>query len=735
MSQRVRPYTNGLSLTVGAVRASAPAASRPLVPDELDALLDKVDEPELRAEIRRHIDKLRQRRSFGLVFESHLPERVRLADHPIRRGVRVVRRSDLGGVPLHVARVTKGIATVLSADGVTSSAPVEELVVVAEFGEPIFPGLERLGSIDRGGGKPAHVVINAENHHALEMLQYTHAGRVDAIYIDPPYNTGAKDWKYDNDYVDGDDAYRHSKWLAFMQRRLRLAKALLNPEKSVLIVTIDEKEYLRLGMLLEQEFNPSRSTDAAGTVMTMVTSSISAAGVTRKRRFARSAEYIYIVQIGESAVRPLALSTDWNPVHTKNKSKIRWNLLLRSGTNTSRSVSQIRFYPVFVADTDAGPVVHSVGEPFLGNDVGNVEPPDGTSAVWPIRADGTDGVWQVARETLLGLLEDGFVRLGEWRGSRTTVYYLKSGEAAKVRDGRMTVVGHRADGSIVTDESDYQTAFVPTDVWRIASHDAGNSGSRLLTTLIPGRRFPFPKSLYAVEDTLRFFVGENPNAVVLDFFVGSGTTVHAVARLNHQDGGCRQAIVVTNNEVSADESAALSQSGHFPGDPEWELQGVFEHITRPRITAAMTGLTPDGQPLTGDYKFVDEFPMADGFEENVEFLKLTYQDAMAVELNEAFTAVAPLLWLKAGGRGPMIEARVEPSGQLLAHASTEGYGVLFDPDAWRPFVDSLAPAVTTVFVVTDSLATFAGVAGQLPTGVEAVRLYESYLQTFSIGHN
>ena len=223
--------------------------------DELDVLLEKVDDPALRADLRAEIDRVRAKRSFGLVFESHLPERVRLPDHPVRRGVRVV-HWDADGEPRLVRRVRNRSAVLVASDGSTEEADVSELVAVAEFGEPIYPGLERLGSIDRGGDKPAHIVINAENHHALEALQFTHAGKVDCIYIDPPYNTGARDWKYDNNYVDAEDGYRHSKWLAFMERRLKLAKQLLNPDDSVLIVTIDEKEYLRLGLLLEQIFRP-----------------------------------------------------------------------------------------------------------------------------------------------------------------------------------------------------------------------------------------------------------------------------------------------------------------------------------------------------------------------------------------------------------------------------------------------------------------------------------------------
>ena len=111
-------------------------------------------------------------------------------------------------------------------------------------------------------------MINAENFHALQVLLYTHEGKVDAIYINPPYNTGARDWRYNNDYVDGDDAYRHSKWLAMMDRRLKLAKRLLNPESSVLIVAIDEREVHRLALLFEQTFQ--------GADVQMVTSVISA---------------------------------------------------------------------------------------------------------------------------------------------------------------------------------------------------------------------------------------------------------------------------------------------------------------------------------------------------------------------------------------------------------------------------------------------------------------------------
>jgi adenine-specific DNA-methyltransferase len=250
--------------------------------------------------------------------------------------------------------------------------------------------------------------------------------------------------------------------------------------------------------------------------------------------------------------------------------------------------------------------------------------------------------------------------------------------------------------------------------------------------LVPGRSFPFPKSLYAVEDALRIAVADKPRAVVLDFFGGSGTTSHAVARLNRQDGGERHSILVTNNEVSAAEAESLRKQGFRPGDPEWEALGIFEQVTRPRVSAAVTGLTPEGAPVQGDYKFTDEFPMAEGFEENVTLAELVYLDPDDVELDLAFAAVAPLLWLRAGAQGPVIDESLDSAGRRKPYTWTDRYGILFNPDRWRGFVKKLPDTATTAFVVTDSQAIFAGVAAELPDHLDVVRLYENYLTTFRI---
>ena len=182
------------------------------------------------------------------------------------------------------------------------------------------------GKVARGGDLPFHTVINAESFHALQVLLYTHEGKVDAIYIDPPFNTGARDWKYNNDYVDTDDAYRHSKWLAMMERRMKLAKRLLNPEGSVLIVAVDEREVHRLALLLEQVFEDAE--------FQMVTSVISAKGVVRPGKFSRVEEHLFVVPIGGVGAMPW-MRNMLDPIKGDKSATtgIEWLGLRRRGTH------------------------------------------------------------------------------------------------------------------------------------------------------------------------------------------------------------------------------------------------------------------------------------------------------------------------------------------------------------------------------------------------------------------
>ena len=248
---------------------------------------------------------------------------------------------------------------------------------------------------------------------------------------------------------------------------------------------------------------------------------------------------------------------------------------------------------------------------------------------------------------------------------------------------------------------------------------------------MPDRKFPFPKSLYAVEDALRFFVADKPEAVILDFFSGSGTTAHAVMRLNKQDGGKRQCISVTNNEVADDEQKALRAMNLRPGDQDWEKRGICDYITKPRVEAAITGKTPNDEPIKGDYKFTHEFPMADGFEENAEFFTLTYETPLAVSYQSAFSRISPLLWLRAGSVGRRIE-KLPAAGWDVADA----YGFLVELDRATDFLKAVrnAGGLRVAYIVTDDERRFQALARRLPDGVEAIRLYESYLTNFAFAN-
>lgn len=517
---------------------------------------------------------LMKRRTFGLVFEQHQPEAVELPGRAVRRGdkVRVLPlRGEVKQGDKRLWRVEQiervdgsRVAHLLELDAEDTESQVvivDDLVVVAEFNDRIYPGLVETGRVERGGDKPFHTVINAENYHALEMLTYTHRGKVDAIYIDPPYNTGAKDWKYNNNYVEGDDDYRHSKWLAFMERRLEVARELLNPEDSVLIVTIDEKEYLRLGMLLEQTFPEAN--------IQMVTSSIKPSGSQRGDEFSRVEEFIFFVMFGASY--PATSTTDMlrDADSQPPLASVTWQGLRRRGsTDWKRAHRPNGFYPLFISTSDGS--LQSVGEPIpLDQERRTVAPPDGTWAAWPLDPEGEEGRWQVSPARLREQLAEGTaaLRKADRVSGSASVVYLKGGDLAAVRGGAFKVDGRDAEGKLNILPTAVATRKAKT-MWLMASHDASAFGTALLSRFLPSRKFPFPKSLYAVEDAFRFFVQDKPDAVILDFFSGSGTTAHAVMRLNKQDGGRRQCISVTNNEVSADEQRALRKQGLRPGDDD-----------------------------------------------------------------------------------------------------------------------------------------------------------------------
>lgn len=687
----------------------------------------KAKDANLGAELEREFRTLANRRSFGLNFERHRPESVELPGRPIRKGdkVRVLPpRGEIkkGDQRLWMVRAIQrdggerlaDLVTIYESEEDQQTVTVDNLIVVAEFKDYIYPGLISTGKVTRGGDKPFHTVINGENFHALEALTYTHRGKIDAIYIDPPYNSGASDWKYNNNYVGEDDFYRHSKWLAFMERRLLLARELLKQDGSTLIVSIDEKEHLRLGLLLQQVYSDAR--------IQMISTVINRKGNARRGEFARCDEYLFYVRFGEVNIQPW--HSDMLGETEQKNTDVRWKSLLRLASTGQTSGRFNLFFPLYF-DIETLKFVEA-GDPIPdGVDISTVPTPPGLSVLWPISKDGSDGRWSLSLPKFREYLKLGYVKFGGKNGGGRTPYYLMSGQISAIERGDLVITGYDDDGGAIVESIVEQKQ--PKTIWNLPSHSTSGHGTSLLGDLIPGRKFPYPKSVYAVEDSLRFAVGGKPTATVLDFFSGSGTTAHAVMRLNRQDGGQRQCISITNNEVAADEQASLRKSKLRPGDADWEKWGICDYITKPRIAAAIIGKTPEGDTVKGDYKFTDEFPMAEGFEENAEFFTLTYETPVAVSHNRAFARIAPLLWMRAGSVGRRIESLPDAGWEVA-----DSYGLLTDLDQAAPFCAAIVEksSIRVAYIVTDDERRFQAVAQQLPDGVEPVRLYESYLTNF-----
>jgi adenine-specific DNA-methyltransferase len=153
----------------------------------IDTLLDQITDPSLRANLAREVADLAGKREFGLIYERHLPEIVRLPHGAINKGSTVMLRDGSDETVWRVTGVRNGVAALRDDDGNIRESRPSDLIAARVFGQPIYPGLRVTGRIRRGGSKPHHLVINGENHHALQALKYTHGRAVDVIYIDPPF--------------------------------------------------------------------------------------------------------------------------------------------------------------------------------------------------------------------------------------------------------------------------------------------------------------------------------------------------------------------------------------------------------------------------------------------------------------------------------------------------------------------------------------------------------------------
>lgn len=689
----------------------------------INDLISQIQDETLRNRIQEEVSKMAKQKKFGLVFEEHMPESTPLYDMPIKRGCNVMRRDSKDDKSIYVVLKVEGDTAVCVKPEQKDEAvtfELKDIVRVAEFGESIYPYLKPLDSVCNAPDSDLwHTLIEADNYHALQLLEYLYAGKVDCIYIDPPYNTGAKDWKYNNDYVDGNDAYRHSKWLSFMQRRLQLAKKLLNPKDSVLIVTIDEKEYLHLGCLLEEMFPEAK--------MQMVSITINPSGAKRDNLFSRSDEYAYVILLGNACVV--------HPEGDGDEREVRWWYLRRTDYSSRRGTVKggvAQFYPIYVDEKTMRIVC--TGTPLTPEqsrfDVPSI---DGAIPVFPIREDGVEMNRGLTSDTLIKLNEQGVVRVSKGNENQPYVFrYLSANYVQKIKSGRWAIQGIREDNTKIIVETGGKITRATT-VWQNKLYDAGQYGTSLLKDFIGSGRFTFPKSLYAVHDTIRFFVANKPNALIVDFFAGSGTTMHAVNLLNAEDGGHRRCIMVTNNEVSVDEAKMLKDKGCQPGDAEWEKLGIAHYVTWPRTVCSIEGHDVNGNPLKGDY-LGSEPPMhmADGFKANAAFFKLGFLDPTAVSLGMRFSEMLPTLWLKTGAKGKCPELTGEQVPDMLILPENQ-FAVLINENTFADFAEKLAehPEIQTVFLATDYEVNYQSMVKNLYVE-NAYQLYRDYLDHFRV---
>ena len=341
-----------------------------------------------------------------------------------------------------------------------------------------------------GGGRgeaPNHILIEGDNLEALTALSYTHEGRIDVIYIDPPYNTGNKDFIYNDSFVDTEDSYRHSKWLSFMSKRLKIAKKLLS-DKGVIFISIDDNEQANLKLLCDSIFGTNNL------IANVCRQAIK--GGSRALNLKTVHDYVLVYSKSFELMQPftgeekeeIALELmDEKGAYTKGRELNKW------GAGSRREDSPSMWFPI------KGP---------NGEDV------------YPIRNDGSEGRWRWGKNKLLKAVSDGEV-IFEQRDNGTYIAY------EKVRSMKSTT-------------KQFTSWFSDNYINAKGSEPLKEIFNTLMSV------FTYAKPVELIHDLL--FMSNHPEGVILDFFAGSGTTLHATMQLNAEDGGHRQCILVTNNE-------------------------------------------------------------------------------------------------------------------------------------------------------------------------------------------
>jgi len=348
--------------------------------------------------------------------------------------------------------------------------------------------------------KPMNLLIEGDNYHALSVLNYTHKGKIDVIYIDPPYNTGAKNWKYNNNYVDKEDAYRHSKFISFMDRRLKLAKQLLS-KSGIIICAIDDYEIHNIRHLMDDIFDEN---NRLGSIVVVH----NPRGRNDDKFIATMHEYmlVYAKNKEKAAIHHFELSQKAISKYSKKDNISLYNetSFTRTGNNSLREERPNLYYPIYFNKK---------------NKTLSLIPEEGSLKLLPINGKGEHRTWRWGKDTFLNK-KDSELFVKEIN-NKFRIYKKR----------RLTDI----------------KGTKPKTVWINSKYDASSNGIMLLQKIFSGKNpFSYPKSIYAVQDILE--ITSNDKSIILDFFAGSGTTGHAVLNLNRKDNGKRKFILCTNNE-------------------------------------------------------------------------------------------------------------------------------------------------------------------------------------------
>lgn len=344
---------------------------------------------------------------------------------------------------------------------------------------------------------PNHILIEGDNLHALTCLSYTHEGKIDVIYIDPPYNTGNKDFVYNDSYVDSEDDFRHSKWLSFMNKRLRIARRLLS-DNGVIFISIDDNEQAALKLLCDEVFG--------------------------ERNFV--ANIIWQKKTGAADARGIAVITEYIMIYVKNETYI--NDIFAKNTEAFDE-KRYRYSdqhkergPFYYDSLDRGSVRYSdsLNYAIIAPDGTTLYPNDRTTFV-------NDGwTWKWSKEKVKWGIENGFIDIAKNNKK-------KSGWSVRYK----IYLNVDNEGNLIKKNVPFKNMITDT-----LNADAAND----IKNIFDSKVFSFPKPVKLLHQLLKYI--DKSTLTILDFFAGSGTTMHAVMQLNNEDGGKRQCILVTNNE-------------------------------------------------------------------------------------------------------------------------------------------------------------------------------------------